>query len=116
MTQDSTAPLELSATEAQTLLRKTSETSAPSLLIDVREPHELEIARIDTALHIPLRELPQKADTLPRDHPLLLLCHHGGRSQRATEYLRHLGFENAINVTGGIDAWAEQIDPSLARY
>jgi len=116
MTQDSTAPLEISVAQAQALLRKTSETSAPALLVDVREPHELEIARVDTALHIPLRELPQQADALPRDRPLLLLCHHGGRSRRATEYLRHLGFSNATNVAGGIDAWAEQIEPSLARY
>jgi len=116
MTQDSTAPFEINVSQAQALLRETSETPAPALLIDVREPHELEIARIATALHIPLREVPEKADTLPRDRPLLLLCHHGGRSRRATEYLRHLGFENATNVVGGIDAWAEQIDPSLARY
>jgi len=116
MTQNSPAPFEISVVQAQALLREVSEMHAPALLIDVREPHELEIARIDTALHIPLRELPQKADTLPRDRPLLLLCHHGGRSQRATEYLRHLGFENATNVAGGIDAWAEQIDPSLVRY
>jgi len=116
MTQDSTSPLEINVAEAQVLLRETSKTSAPALLIDVREAHELEIARIDSALHIPLRELPQKTDTLPRDCPLLLFCHHGGRSRRATEYLRHLGFENATNVAGGIDAWAQQIDPSLARY
>jgi len=116
MTQDSTAPIEISVTEAQALLRETSETPAPALLIDVREAHELEIARVDDALHIPLGDLPQKADTLPRDRPLFLLCHHGGRSRRATEYLRHLGFENATNVAGGIDAWALQIDPSLARY
>jgi len=116
MTQDSTAPFEISVTEAQALLRETNETSTPALLIDVREAHELEIACIDTALHIPLGELPQKADTLPRDQTLLLLCHHGGRSRRATEYLRNLGFENATNIVGGIDAWAQQIDPSLARY
>jgi len=117
MTQNSSpAPLEISVVQAQSLLRETNETHAPALLIDVREPHELEIAQLNTALHIPLRELPQKVGTLPSDRPLLLLCHHGGRSQRATEYLRHLGFENATNVAGGIDAWSEQIDPSLARY
>jgi len=116
MTQSSTAPLEINVAQAHTILRETREAPAPPLLIDVREAHELEIARIDTALHIPLRELPQKADTLPRDRPLLLLCHHGGRSRRATEYLRHLGFSNATNIVGGIDAWAEQIDPKLARY
>jgi len=116
MTQDPTAPLEINVTEAQALLRETRETPAPALLIDVREPHELEITHVVDALHIPLGELPQKASTLPRDRPLLLLCHHGGRSRRATDYLRHLGFENATNVAGGIDAWAQQIDPSLDRY
>jgi len=116
MTQDSSAPLEISVVQAQTLLRETKGSAAPALLIDVREPYELEIARIDVARPIPLGELPQQADTLPRDRSLLLLCHHGGRSRRATEYLRHLGFEHATNVAGGIDAWAEQIDPSLARY
>ncbi|KXU37457.1 hypothetical protein AXK11_02405 [Cephaloticoccus primus] len=111
------APLEISVAEASQWLGATA--SAPEarpLLIDVREAHELEIARIDSAQHIPLGQLPEQAHTLPRDRPLLLLCHHGGRSRRATEYLRTMGFGQATNIAGGIDAWAQQVDPSLRRY
>jgi adenylyltransferase/sulfurtransferase len=63
-----------------------------------------------------MRQIPEQIATLPRDTPLLALCHHGGRSMRVTQFLRANGFTNVSNVAGGIDAWAGQIDPSLARY
>jgi len=86
------------------------------LIVDVRESAELVICRLDGSRHVPLRQLPENAATLPRDKHLLLLCHVGARSRRATEYLRAHGFPAASNIAGGIDAWAREIDPGLRRY
>jgi molybdopterin/thiamine biosynthesis adenylyltransferase/rhodanese-related sulfurtransferase len=110
---DSDHPLEITVTEAKRLL---DESPCGVLLIDVREPHETEIVRIKGAELIPMRQIPERLHDLPRDEHLLIMCHHGGRSMRVTEFLRSRGLTAVTNVAGGIDAWAEQIDPSLARY
>jgi rhodanese-related sulfurtransferase len=88
----------------------------PPALLDVREPWELEIAAVDGAIAIPLGELNQRVGELPRDRPLAVMCHHGGRSAQATAWLRNQGFDHATNVAGGIDAWARSVDPTLSRY
>lgn len=88
----------------------------PPVILDVREPWELEIASIDGALSIPLGELTARVAELPRDKPLAVMCHHGGRSAQATAWLRNQGFDRAVNVAGGIDAWARTIDATLSRY
>jgi sulfur-carrier protein adenylyltransferase/sulfurtransferase len=106
-------PLEISVAEASRIFR---EQSRPSKMVDVREASELQICRVDGALHIPMSEIPQRSSSLPRDQPLLILCHHGGRSLAVTKFLRANGFPQAINVSGGIEAWAEEIDPSMRRY
>jgi adenylyltransferase/sulfurtransferase len=106
-------PLEVSIAEARDLL---ADSKNGAVLIDVREPFELDICRVDAAQAIPMREIPQRLADIPRDRPVLLMCHHGGRSLRATQFLRAQGYANAINLKGGIDAWAEVVDPSLRRY
>jgi rhodanese-related sulfurtransferase len=63
-----------------------------------------------------MRQIPEHAAALPRDKHLLIMCHHGGRSRRVTEYLRAQGFDAVTNIAGGIDAWAVEIDSSLSRY
>ncbi len=110
---DTEHPLEISVLEARHLL---DTRPAGTLLLDVREPHELEICRVATATAIPMRQIPAQLATLPRDKHILVLCHHGGRSMRVTEFLRSHGVNTATNVAGGIDAWAEQVDATLARY
>ena len=85
-------------------------------LIDVREPWEASIASIEGAQLIPLGMLGQSFESLDRDAPLVLYCHHGSRSARALELLRRSGFTKATHLSGGIDAFATQVDPSLARY
>jgi len=87
-----------------------------ALLLDVREPSEVATCAIGGSLHIPMRQIPESLADLPRDRLILVQCHHGGRSLRVTQYLRANGFTQVSNVAGGIDAWAEQIDPTLARY
>lgn len=88
----------------------------PPLLVDVREPFELDIARLDGALHLPLNEIPDRLSDLPRDRTLVLVCHHGIRSAYACAYLADQGFENLINLAGGIDEWARTVDPEMPRY
>ncbi|HUJ42896.1 MAG TPA: molybdopterin-synthase adenylyltransferase MoeB [Opitutaceae bacterium] len=86
------------------------------VLLDVREPYEVQICRIAGSEHIPLRAVPARLDSLPRDRRILVVCHHGDRSRRITEFLRARGFPAVSNVQGGIAAWTERIDPSLRRY
>lgn len=85
-------------------------------LIDVREPWETAIAVIDGAELIPLGSLGRSLDLLHRDEPVVLYCHHGTRSARALDLLRRNGFTRAQHLAGGIDAYASEVDPSLARY
>ena len=112
MTNDD-IPLELSVADAKRLL----DTGADRvLLIDVRETHEVALCRIEGAVHIPMRQIPEQVGQLPSDRHLLIHCHHGGRSLRVTEFLRARGYASVSNVAGGIEAWAEQIEPGMARY
>jgi adenylyltransferase/sulfurtransferase len=85
-------------------------------LIDVREPFEYEIAKIEAARLIPLGELESRLTELPRSGALILQCHSGGRSEHAVRLLQEAGFQNAFNLVGGIDAWSVEIDPDVPRY
>ena len=106
-------PLEVSVTEV-----KQRRDAAPdrTMIIDVREPYELEICRVEGATHIPMRQIPEHVDSLERDKHLFILCHSGGRSRRVTEFLRARGLSAVSNITGGIDAWAAEIEPEMRRY
>ena len=86
------------------------------VLIDVREPYEYDIARIDGARLIPLGEFQDHAAGLPRTGTLVMQCHSGARSEFATQLLREAGFKNVFNLVGGIDAWSVEIDPAVPRY
>lgn len=86
-------------------------------LIDVREPSEFEIARIAGAELKPLGQIMTWAQSLPDQHETIIVyCHHGIRSARACEYLMHMGWTQISNLTGGIDAWSQQVDPAVPRY
>jgi sulfur-carrier protein adenylyltransferase/sulfurtransferase len=84
-------------------------------VLDVREPHEYEVANIGARL-IPLGELPERLIELDRGETLAVHCKTGARSARAVKLLREAGFENVYNVKGGITAWSEEIDPSIPKY
>jgi rhodanese-related sulfurtransferase len=83
-------------------------------VLDVREARELDVCRLEGALHIPMAEIPAQTDNLPTDQ--LVICHHGARSQMVVDFLRNAGFDNAVNLDGGIDAWACDVDLSMPRY
>ncbi|MBK8157671.1 MAG: sulfurtransferase [Rhodospirillaceae bacterium] len=85
-------------------------------LLDVREPWEYKLCHIATSRAIPLGELQERSDELTDDRPLVVICHHGMRSMNATLWLRRQGYVNAVNLSGGIDAWARLVDPTMARY
>ena len=103
---------EISASEAAKLRAENPET----VFLDVREHSELEICRIEGALHIPMGEIPSRLDALPREQPLVVFCHHGMRSMNVLQYLQASGFENVINLGGGIHAWSHEVDTSVPRY
>jgi molybdopterin/thiamine biosynthesis adenylyltransferase/rhodanese-related sulfurtransferase len=84
-------------------------------VLDVREPHEYEVANIGARL-IPLGELPERLVELDQDENFAIHCKTGGRSARAVQLLQSAGFQNVYNVKGGINAWSEEIDPSVPKY
>jgi len=86
------------------------------LLLDVREEDEVRLCALQGSLHIPMNLIPLRHNELPDDVPIIVYCHHGIRSLNVARYLAHVGFENVANLQGGIDAWARQIDPTMARY
>ncbi|MDE3011862.1 MAG: sulfurtransferase [Pseudomonadota bacterium] len=85
-------------------------------LLDVREPREVAACAVDGALLVPMQEIPQRLRELPQDLPLVVMCHHGMRSRMVVQYLKAQGFDQVINLDGGIDAWAARIAPGMARY
>ncbi len=97
-------------------LEERMKSGRPMILLDVREPFEFELARIEGASLIPLGELPTRWRELDREKEIFVLCHSGMRSERAAEFLRSAGFARVANVAGGIDAWSEEIDPDVPRY
>ncbi len=97
-------------------LKSKLESGEDIILIDVREPHEWEINRIYGSRLIPLSKLPEKVNELDQTREIIFYCKMGGRSARAVQFLRELGFTRVKNLAGGIDAWIEKIDPSMPRY
>ena len=85
-------------------------------LVDVREPWEFATAHIAGASLVPMREVPQRLAELPADVPLVCICHHGMRSQQVAMFLARQGFEQVVNIAGGIHAWSMELDPSIAQY
>ncbi len=88
---------------------------APQLL-DVREPWEHEVCRIVGSRLLPLRALPVQLDQLDPERPLVCICHHGARSAHVAMWLARQGFADVYNLSGGVDAWARQVDPEMATY
>ena len=94
-------------------MRKTGEKHT---LLDIREDEEVATASIDGALHIPMNSLPQNLGQLPKNQPLVVMCHVGGRSAQVQSWLVSNGYQNALNLEGGIAAWSAEIDPKVPSY
>ena len=107
-----TTEFDISPSQAKAILEKDPD----AVLLDVREPHEFEIVRLPGAKLIPLSELHLRANELDTASTIVIHCHHGPRSQQAIRVLQHFGFRKLKHMRGGIDAWATDVDPELARY
>jgi rhodanese-related sulfurtransferase len=109
---DPTLPLQIDVEE----LARWRAAGIPHSLLDVREPWETALCLIEGSLAIPLGQLPARAAELPTGSPLVVVCHHGGRSMQAVAWLRRNLRDDVTNLAGGVDAWARRIDPSMAVY
>ena len=106
---------QLTAPELNDLLSHSSQDERP-LLLDVREPWEFAICCIDGAQLIPMRQIPGSLTQLNADQPVVVICHHGIRSQQVALYLEQRGFSQVYNLRGGVDGWARDVDRSMATY
>jgi adenylyltransferase/sulfurtransferase len=86
------------------------------VIVDVREPQEYQIARIDGAVLIPLGEIPQRYGEVDKDQLVVCQCRSGVRSAKAAAFLRSVGFERVLNLTGGILRWSDEVDPTQPKY
>lgn len=86
------------------------------LLVDVREPWEHAICVIEGSMLVPLSSVPLRVAELPKDRDLVLVCHHGNRSQRAAAWLEQQGYSRLFNLKGGVEGWASDVDPKMAHY
>ena len=90
--------------------------SARPLLLDVREPWEFDICHIDGSINIPMGQIPQQADRFDDIDEIVVICHHGIRSQHVIRFLRQQLDDILINLDGGVDAWAREVDPDMPLY
>jgi rhodanese-related sulfurtransferase len=102
-----------SASELHTHLQNTLN---PPLLLDVREPWEFDYCHINGSQLVPMRHVPEVLDELDPEQEIVVICHHGIRSRQIGIYLETQGFKNVINLEGGVEDWAQQVDPTMKRY
>lgn len=108
----STTPYEI---DVETL-KAMADGGEPHVILDVREPWEVATCAFADAVHVPMQQIPHSLDKVPSDKTVVVVCHHGVRSQHVMSFLRHQGYENATSLRGGIDAWAKRIDTSMGTY
>ena len=98
-------------------LRRHLETAAEQpLLLDVREPWEFQYCHIANSKLIPMGEILDQIHTLDPEREIVIICHHGIRSRQVAYYLEQQGFSDVINLDGGVERWAQQVDPTMKRY
>jgi rhodanese-related sulfurtransferase len=86
------------------------------LLLDVRQPWEFEICAIEGSVLIPMGEISHRLDEINPEQEIVVICHHGIRSRRVASYLEHMGYDNTINLEGGVEAWARDVDMDMPTY
>ncbi|MFZ6653677.1 rhodanese-like domain-containing protein [Undibacterium sp. TJN19] len=91
-------------------------TRNPPILLDVREPWEHETCHIPGVQLMPMQAVPGRFQELEPDAVIVCICHHGGRSMQVANFLERQGFTQTINLTGGVHAWAQQVDPDMPTY
>lgn len=106
---------QLTAPEVAALISDASATDKP-VLLDVREPWEFQTCHIEGSRAMPMNTIPAQVEQLDRNATIVCICHHGMRSMRVASFLEANGFNRVINLTGGIHAWAQQVDPAMPTY
>lgn len=100
--------------------RQAEDSDCLPLVLDVREPWELQTASIRAdgfeLVAMPMASIPARLNELPRERPIACLCHHGGRSAQVCHFLHSQGYDEVVNLHGGIHAWSQEVDPSVPRY
>jgi len=86
------------------------------LLLDVRELSEYQLCQLPKSIHMPMKTVPMRWPELENQAQVVCVCHHGARSMQIAHFLEQQGFTHVINLTGGIHAWAQQIDTSMLTY
>lgn len=86
------------------------------LLLDVREEWEYELCHVAGSMHLPMAAVPARLGELEPEKEVVVICHHGGRSMQVAMLLERAGFSSVHNLMGGVDAWAKDVDPAMARY
>ena len=97
-------------------LKEQFEAKENFILLDVRTDQEVFISKIEHSVHIPMNEIPERLDELDKSKLIIVQCKSGKRSARVCEFLQHNNFDNVKNLTGGILAWAKEIDPSITVF
>lgn len=97
-------------------LKKRQDSGDSFTLLDVREPHEVHISKIENSTLIPLDDLPSRLDELDKEQEIVVMCRSGARSAKACNLLMESGFDQVSNLKGGINEWSKKIDPSLPVY
>ena len=105
--------IEKNPTEIKAIL---GDSGKDTLLLDVREYWEYDICHINGSLHIPMGEIINRLNEIKKNKILIVVCHHGIRSGVVGQYLSNHGFLNVLNLTGGIDKWAKEMDEDMPRY
>lgn len=90
--------------------------TARPLLLDVREDWEFEECHIEGAQHLPMNRIPGEYHQLDPAREIVVICHHGMRSAQVVQFLEKKGFKNVMNLAGGVDAWAREVDSDMPRY
>ena len=92
------------------------ESSSSIMLLDVREKWEFDLCHIPESIHMPIAEVILRISELEKTNPIIIICHNGRRSLHIGLELIEKGFDNVINLTGGVDQWADDIDTSMTKY
>lgn len=99
-----------------TELKRRLDTGSPCKLLDVRETWEYDICKIPGSVNVPMSQILNRLGELDLHAPTVVICHHGARSYQVASYLENNGFSDISNLDGGISAWAERIDNTMAKY
>lgn len=102
----------ITVTELETKMK----TNQTPYLLDVREPFERDICKLTDDKNIPLKELPNRFSELDKNKEIVVYCRSGGRSLQACQFLEQNGFTNVTNLTGGVLAWSDYVDPTMPKY